>query len=63
MSIITQREEDLLELNAEEVFNEQWDELVKAYLGERLVQNGNSGIGGEEQNNYGQENNGNGPNI
>jgi hypothetical protein len=51
MSIITQREEDLLELNADEVFNQQWDELVKAYLGERLVNNGN------------EETDGNGPEI
>jgi hypothetical protein len=43
MTIITQRDEDLLELEAEEVFWNQWNELVKAYLGDRLpeVKNGN----------------------
>lgn len=50
MTIITQREEDLLELNAEEVFNKQWLELVKAYLGERLVKNGDNRISEEDDN-------------
>jgi hypothetical protein len=53
MTFITQREEDILEFESEEEFNQQWEELVKAYLGDRLpeVMNGN------------EENNGNSPEV